>query len=58
MLVVAVALIVSLVFAALVAVYAAYTDRGEQVPVVPWLGDAMEKAADAVPTLPEPSRRS
>ena len=40
------------VVAALVAAYAAFTHRGEQVPGVPWVGDALERAVAAVPTLP------
>ena len=38
--------------AALVVTYVAYPHRGEEVPNAPWLGEAMTRAADAVPTLP------
>lgn len=31
--------------------FAAYPGRGEKVPGVPWLGNALERAADAVPTI-------
>ena len=41
-----------LLVAALVAAYAAYTHRGADVPAVPCVGDAMERAVSAVPTLP------
>ncbi len=41
-----------LLAAALVAAYAAFTHRGADVPAVPWVGDAMERAVAAVPTLP------
>jgi hypothetical protein len=41
-----------LVLAALVAAYAAFTHRGAEVPAAPWLGDALERAVAAVPTLP------
>ena len=41
-----------LVLAALVAAYAAFTHRGSQMPAAPWLGDALERATAAVPTLP------
>jgi len=41
-----------LVLAGLVATYAAFTHRGSQVPAVPWVGDALERAVAAVPTLP------
>ena len=37
--------------AAAVAVYVAYPHRGEQIPVVPQLGDAMRKGVDSLPTL-------
>jgi hypothetical protein len=41
-----------LVLAGLVGAYAAFTHRGADVPAMPWLGDALEKAVAAVPTLP------
>lgn len=44
---------VVLVVAALPLVYAAWPNRGEQVPGAPWLGDLMERATDAVPVLDE-----
>ena len=31
--------------------YVAFPHRGEDVPGAPWLGDAMRKAVDALPTL-------
>jgi hypothetical protein len=45
------AMLVILLIAGLVAVYAAYPARGQKPPYAPWLGDAMEKAADAMPVL-------
>ena len=51
MLVVAVAMLVVLVLAALVVTFVAYPHRGEEVPAAPWLGDAMNKAVDSLPTL-------
>jgi hypothetical protein len=52
-------MIVILVLAALVAAYAAFTHRGAEVPAVPWIGDALERAVAAVPTLPgEESRHA
>jgi hypothetical protein len=38
--------------AGLVAAYAAFTHRGADVPAVPWVGDVLERAVSAVPTLP------
>lgn len=40
-----------LVVAGLVVVYVAYPHRGEPVPAAPWLGTAMNRAADAAPVL-------
>jgi hypothetical protein len=37
--------------AALVLVYAAFPHRGVDVPAAPWLGQAMERASDAMPVL-------
>lgn len=44
-------LFVALVAAGLVVIYVAYPHRGEEMPVVPVLGEAMRSAADAIPTL-------
>jgi hypothetical protein len=50
-LVLVIAMLVILLLAAGVVLYAAYPARGERPPVAPWLGEAVERAADAVPTL-------
>ncbi len=34
-----------------VLVYVAYPHRGQDVPAVPWVGDAMSKGVDALPTI-------
>ncbi|MEP6815409.1 MAG: hypothetical protein ABI873_07670 [Marmoricola sp.] len=44
-------LLVTLVVAGLVVLYVAYPHRGQEMPVVPVLGEAMRSAADAIPTL-------
>ncbi|MEQ6903294.1 hypothetical protein [Nocardioides sp. YIM 152588] len=44
---------VSLLFAALVALYVAYPHRGEKIPAVPWLGEAMGRAVRRAPVLDE-----
>ena len=36
-----------------VAIYVAFPHRGEHLPVVPQLGDAMRKGVDALPTIGE-----
>lgn len=43
--------------AAGVAVYVAYPHRGERLPVVPQVGDAMRKGVDALPTLKDADSR-
>jgi hypothetical protein len=48
-----VAMLVSLAVAGLVVAYVAYPHRGEKMPAVPWLGDALGRAADAAPVLSE-----
>ena len=40
-----------------VAVYVAYPHRGEELPVVPQLGDAMRKGVDSLPTLEDAESR-
>ena len=53
MLVISLVMVFVLVAAAVVVVYVAYPHRGEQVPVVPQLSDAMRKGVDALPTIGE-----
>lgn len=47
------AMLVCLLVAGGVVLYVAYPHRGEKVPGVPWLGDALGKAASGAPTLEE-----
>ena len=46
-----VVLLLALVLAAVVMVYAAYPYRGEQTPVTPRLGNAMRRGVQSLPTL-------
>lgn len=46
-----------LVAAAAVVVYVAFPHRGEQVPVAPWVGEAMKRGVAAMPTL-DPETKS
>jgi hypothetical protein len=46
-----VAMLVILVLAGGVVLYVAFPHRGEEVPHVPWVGRAMRKGVDNVPTL-------
>jgi hypothetical protein len=48
-----IAMLISLAVAGLVVAYVAYPHRGERMPAVPWLGDALGKAADAAPVIGE-----
>ncbi|MBM7519553.1 hypothetical protein [Nocardioides nitrophenolicus] len=56
MLFVALAIGLSLVVSAVVALYVAYPHRGAQMPVVPWLGDALGRAVDSAPVLADDER--
>ncbi len=51
MLVVFVAMLVILALAGLVAAYVAYPRRGADLPALPWVGDALQKGVEALPTL-------
>ena len=46
-----VAMLVILALAGLVVLYVAYPHRGEEVPNAPWVGDALRRGVDALPTL-------
>jgi hypothetical protein len=48
---VVIAMLVVLVVAGLVVVYVAFPHRGEEVPNAPWLGEVMNRAAEAAPVL-------
>ena len=53
MLLIAIAMLVILVVSGLVVAYVAFPHRGQEMPHAPWLGDAMNKATDAMPTIDE-----
>ena len=42
---------VILVLAAAIVLYVAFPRRGQDVPHVPWVGDAMKQGVKALPTL-------
>jgi hypothetical protein len=46
-----VVLLLALVLAAVVMIYAAYPYRGEDTPLTPLLGQAMRRGVDSLPTL-------
>jgi hypothetical protein len=50
-LVIAFAMVPVLVLAALVITYVAFPHRGQRLHRVPWLSDAMERAAEAAPLI-------
>ncbi|WP_165355165.1 hypothetical protein [Nocardioides oleivorans] len=58
MLVIVLMMTLGVLVAAGVAVYVAYPHRGEQVPVVPQVGDAMRKGVDALPVLEDAESRA
>jgi hypothetical protein len=45
------AMLVIVLTAGLVVLYVAYPHRGEAVPNVPWVGDAMRRGVARLPTL-------
>jgi hypothetical protein len=51
MLAIVVMMLLVLVLSIAVVVYVAYPHRGEDLPLVPQLGDAMRKGVDALPTI-------
>ena len=53
MLSILIAMLVILAVCALVITYVAFPHRGEQVPGAPWLGEAMSKGVEAMPTMQE-----
>ena len=44
-------LLVGLVVAGLIGVYVSFPRRGQEVPRAAWLGHAMQRGVDALPTL-------
>ena len=46
-----IAMLVIVTLAGLVLAYVAFPHRGEDLPVAPWLGEAMNSAADRLPTV-------
>ena len=51
MLSIVLAMLAILAIAGAVVLYVAYPHRGEEVPHTPWVGEAMRKGVDALPTL-------
>lgn len=51
MIVVAIVMLLILVGCGLLAVFVAFPHRGEEISAAPWLGEAMARAADAMPTI-------
>jgi uncharacterized membrane protein len=44
-------MLVALLIAGFVLAYVAYPHRGEEMPHAPWLGDAMKRGVESLPTL-------
>ena len=53
MLSIVISMVVIVALAGLVVTFVAFPHRGEDIPGAPWLGDAINRAADAVPVLEE-----
>ncbi len=51
MLFILIAMVAILVICGLIVAYVAFPHRGEELPGVPWLGEAMNRATDSLPTL-------
>ena len=45
------AMLAILLLAGLIVLYVAYPHRGEEVPHTPWVGEAMRKGVEMLPTL-------
>jgi hypothetical protein len=58
MLVVVLVTVAGLLMAGVVVAYVAFPHRGEDLPVVPQLGEAMRKGVDALPTLEDSETRA
>lgn len=46
-------MLVILAVCGVIVTYVAFPHRGAELPVAPWLGDAMSRAAEALPVLDE-----
>lgn len=44
-------MLVILLFAGCVVLYVAFPHRGEEMPRTPWVGEAMRKGVDRLPTI-------
>ncbi|WP_156388612.1 MULTISPECIES: hypothetical protein [unclassified Nocardioides] len=53
MLAIVLMMLVIVLLAAVVVLYVAFPHRGEDLPAVPWVGTALRKGVDAMPTLDE-----
>ena len=51
-----VAMLVIMILAGIVVLYVAFPHRGEDVPHTPWVGDAMRKGVEMLPTLDNQQR--
>ena len=58
MLAIVLMMLLVLAVSVVVVAYVAYPHRGEKMPYLPQVGEAMRKGVDALPTLEESQRRS
>jgi hypothetical protein len=45
------AMLVIMILAGVIVLYVAFPHRGEEMPRTPWVGDALRKGVDRLPTL-------
>jgi len=58
MLAIVLTMLIVLVVSTTVVAYVAYPHRGEEMPYLPQVGEAMRKGVDALPTLEDSQSRS
>ncbi|HET7534463.1 MAG TPA: hypothetical protein VF012_04125 [Nocardioidaceae bacterium] len=46
-----IAMLVTILLAGTIVLYVAFPHRGEEMPHAPWVGDAMRKGVERLPTL-------
>ena len=51
-----ISMVVIVAVAGLVVAFTAFPHRGEDMPGVPWLGEAMDRASGVIPTLDDGER--
>lgn len=58
MIFIVITMVVIVAVAGLVVAFVAFPHRGEELPAAPWLGDALDRAADAMPLIEDEAEGS